>query len=75
VTEVHGEYGSYYGHNGIANLTFVTNRGRHGPFGGVDTSGWDRFSVPVKNNSSIVGFFARTGNPYLSAIGVYVRPF
>ncbi|EAZ15205.1 hypothetical protein OsJ_30623 [Oryza sativa Japonica Group] len=75
VTEVHGEYGSYYGHNSIANLTFVTNRGRHGPFGIVDTSGWDRFSVPIKNNSSIVGFFARTGDSYLSAIGVYVRPF
>ena len=75
VTEVHGEYGSYYGHNSIANLTFVTNRGRHGPFGEVDTSGWDRFSVPIKNNSSIVGFFARTGDSYLSAIGVYVRPF
>ncbi|KAL6907944.1 hypothetical protein ACP4OV_002114 [Aristida adscensionis] len=75
VTEVHGKHGSYYGHDGIASLTLVTNLQTHGPFGGCSTSGWERFSVPVKNNASIVGFFVHTGNSYLSAIGVYVKPF
>jgi len=75
MTEVHGKYGSYYGHDGVASLTLVTNLRTHGPFGDCSTLGWERFSLPVKNNASIVGFFVHTGNQYLSAIGVYVKPF
>ncbi|GJN40882.1 hypothetical protein PR202_gn00192 [Eleusine coracana subsp. coracana] len=80
VTEVHGMYGPYtYGPHGrveaITNLTFVTNKGSYGPFGvgGLDTE--NRFSVPVQNNGSIVGFFAHTGKYYINGVGVYVKPF
>lgn len=75
VTEVHGNHGSYNGNDGIANLKFVTNLRTYGPFGVCNKSEWERFSVPVKNNSSIVAFFVHTGSSYLSAIGVYVKPF
>lgn len=80
VTEVHGMYGPYtYGPHGrveaITKLTFVTNKGSYGPFGvgGLDTE--NRFSVPVQNNGSIVGFFAHTGKYYVNGVGVYVKPF
>ncbi|GJN31716.1 hypothetical protein PR202_gb20146 [Eleusine coracana subsp. coracana] len=56
----------------ITSLKFVTNQATYGPFGyGVDST---HYSLPVLNNGSVVGMFARAGD-YLDAIGFYVRPF
>jgi len=69
--KVSGTVGSLFAvHNLITSLTFVTNAASYGPFGkprGVP------FVQPVQSNSSIVGFFGRSG-AYLDAIGFYVRP-
>ncbi|KAL6650092.1 hypothetical protein ACP70R_014316 [Stipagrostis hirtigluma subsp. patula] len=55
----------------VTSLKFVTNHGSHGPFGeGKGTP----FSVPVLNNGSIVGMFARAGD-FVDAVGFYVLPF
>ncbi|XP_062213392.1 protein GOS9-like [Phragmites australis] len=56
----------------ISSIKFVTNHATYGPFGyGVDST---HHSMPVLNNGSIVGMFARAGD-YLDAIGFYVLPF
>jgi hypothetical protein len=56
----------------ITSLKFVTNQGTYGPFGyGVDST---HHSLPVLNNGSVVGMFARAGD-YRDAIGFYVLPF
>ncbi|KAF0921392.1 hypothetical protein E2562_006962 [Oryza meyeriana var. granulata] len=71
VKEVHGSVGSIgdYTHV-VTSLKFVTNHRTIGPFG--DGAGTP-FGVPVLNNGSVVGFFARAGL-YLEAVGVYVCP-
>lgn len=71
VKEVSGTFGTYEGLNIITSLKFVTNVKTYGPFGqGNGTP----FTVPVQDNSSVVGFFGR-GGQYLDAVGVYVHPF
>jgi hypothetical protein len=72
VTEVAGSVGPIgeLTHT-ITSLKFVTNRATYGPFGrGAGAS----FNVPVLNNASIVGIFARAGD-FLDAIGFYILPF
>ncbi|KAJ1261572.1 hypothetical protein BS78_09G040400 [Paspalum vaginatum] len=72
VTEISGTYGPFEGHAGVVrSLAFVTNVGKHGPFGrpGEGTP----FSVPVQDGGCIVGFFGRSGY-LLDALGVYVHP-
>ncbi|CAL4987997.1 unnamed protein product [Urochloa decumbens] len=54
----------------ITSLTLVTNVRSYGPFG--EPQGIP-FCTRVKKNTSIVGFFGRSGN-HLDAVGVYVRP-
>jgi len=70
-------YGSYsYGGDGITGFTIVTNLRTYGPFGVRDSIKEPKsFDIPVMNNGSIVGFFAHRNNVYVTAIGVYVRPF
>ncbi|KAF6998551.1 hypothetical protein CFC21_014666 [Triticum aestivum] len=72
VKEVSGTYGIYDAdqHNIIMSLKFITNVKAYGPFGEANGT---PFTIPVENNSSIVGFFGRSGI-YLDALGVYVRP-
>ena len=72
VTEVAGSVGPIgdLTHT-ITSLKFVTNRGTYGPFGRGDGT---PFNVPVLNNGSVVGMFARA-DQYLDAIGFYVLPF
>nr|CAB3495677.1 unnamed protein product [Digitaria exilis] len=56
----------------ITSIKLVTNLGTYGPFGhAVDST---HHSLPVLNNVSIVGMFARAGD-FLEAIGFYVLPF
>lgn len=56
----------------ITSVKLVTNLGVYGPFGhAVDST---HHSLPVLNNASIVGMFARAGD-FLDAIGFYVLPF
>uniref|UniRef100_A0A0A9BQN6 Jacalin-type lectin domain-containing protein n=1 Tax=Arundo donax TaxID=35708 RepID=A0A0A9BQN6_ARUDO len=80
VKEVNGTYGLYtYGTHGrveaITNFTIVTNHRSYGPYGTGKLDTETRFSVPVMNNGSIVGFFAHTGRYYVNGVGVYVKPF
>ncbi|XP_062211488.1 horcolin-like isoform X2 [Phragmites australis] len=55
----------------ITSLKIVTNRATYGPFGRGDGT---PFNIPVLNNGSIVGMFARAGD-YLDAVGFYILPF
>jgi len=71
VKEVSGEYGRYQTHLIITSMKIITNVKTYGPFGG-EGKGRD-FSIPAEKNSSIVGFFGRSGT-YLDSIGVYVHP-
>ena len=77
VTGVHGLYGFYgYGSDGVTGFTIVTNLRTYGPFGVRDSIKEPKsFDIPVMNNGSIVGFFAHRNKAYVTAIGVYVKPF
>ena len=77
MTRVHGRYGPYsYGGDGITGFTMVTNLRTCGPFGVSGSIKEPKsFDIPVMNNGSIVGFFAHRNNVYVTAIGVYVKPF
>jgi hypothetical protein len=70
--EVSGTFGIYDRdqHNIITSLKFITNVKTYGPFGEAKGT---PFTIPVQKNSSIVGFFGRSGI-YLDALGVYVHP-
>lgn len=72
VTEVSGTIGPFDRAPAgvITSLTFITNKGSYGPFGEV---GGTPFHIPVQDNGSIVGFFARAGW-YVDAFGIYVNP-
>ncbi|XP_022685426.1 salt stress-induced protein [Setaria italica] len=70
VKEISGTYGPFGGHTVVRSLTFVTNIGKHGPFG---TPWQTPFSVPVQDGAHVVGFFGRSGS-LLDAVGVYVHP-
>ncbi|RCV15466.1 hypothetical protein SETIT_3G058400v2 [Setaria italica] len=70
VKEISGTYGPFGGHTVVRSLTFVTNVGKHGPFG---NPGQTPFSVPVQDDARVVGFFGRSGS-LLDAVGVYVHP-
>lgn len=54
----------------MRSLTIFTTADRYGPFGEVRGT---PFRIPVRDNGSIVGFFARAGW-YVDALGIYVRP-
>ncbi|EEE59214.1 hypothetical protein OsJ_11170 [Oryza sativa Japonica Group] len=71
VTEVHGTVGPFGDRDSlVTSLKLVTDRRTIGPFGyGAGTP----FSVPVRGDGGVVGFFVRAG-AYLEAIGVYVNP-
>ncbi|XP_066165395.1 uncharacterized protein [Oryza sativa Japonica Group] len=72
VTEVSGTIGPFDRAPAgvITSLTFITNKGSYGPFGEVRGT---PFHIPVQDNGSIVGFFARAGW-YVDAFGIYVNP-
>lgn len=58
-----------YTHNILNSLTFITNSRQYGPYGGL---GGTPFRSPAISNSSIAGFFCRSGD-VLDAIGLYVN--
>jgi hypothetical protein len=69
IKEVSGTYGPFGGYAAVVrSLTFVTNVGRHGPFGKAVEG--TPFAVPVRNGG---GFFARSGG-LLDPVGIYVHP-
>ncbi|KAF2933582.1 hypothetical protein DAI22_04g094600 [Oryza sativa Japonica Group] len=72
VTEVSGTIGPFDRAPAgvITSLMFITNKGSYGPFGEVRGT---PFHIPVQDNGSIVGFFARAGW-YVDAFGIYVNP-
>ncbi|GJM94562.1 hypothetical protein PR202_ga11219 [Eleusine coracana subsp. coracana] len=59
-----GQWGGSGGHKQegrdgvVRSLTFVTNVGKHGPFGNAGEG--TPFSVPVQNGGRVVGFFGRS---------------
>jgi len=68
--------GTYFNHNNgsttqtvVQSLKFVTNEKTYGPYG--RTTGTP-FSADVPKDKSVAGFFGRTDNRYLNAIGVYM---
>ncbi|WCJ35247.1 Jacalin-related lectin 3 [Euphorbia peplus] len=71
VTSVSGYHGSYTGddyNSVIRSLTFLTNKGKYGPFGEeVGT-----FFTSSKTQGKVVGFHGRSGC-YLNAIGVHMQ--
>ncbi|CAN6340583.1 unnamed protein product [Urochloa humidicola] len=72
IKEISGTYGPFKGHACIVrSITFVTNVGKHGPFG--KPAEGTPFSVPVQDGGRVVGFFGRSGS-LLDAVGVYVHP-
>jgi hypothetical protein len=70
VKEVSGTIGEFEEDVVVTSLSIVTNVSNYGPLG--EQSG-KSFNVPVQDNNSIVGFFARAGK-YVQALGVYVCP-
>lgn len=68
--EVSRTFGPYEGSTVIRSINFITNKQTYGPFGRQEGT---PFSVPAQNNSSVVGFFGRSGK-YINAVGVYVQP-
>ncbi|CAM0870783.1 unnamed protein product [Alopecurus aequalis] len=60
---------NHYGYPILQSLMFITNARHYGPFG--EKTG-DHFHSPMSSNSSIVGFFARSGD-IVDAIGLYVK--
>ncbi|CAL4895742.1 unnamed protein product [Urochloa decumbens] len=72
VKEICGTYGPFGGHACVVlSLTFVTNAGKHGPFG--EPTHGTPFRVPVQDGGRVVGFFGSSGS-LLDAVGVYVHP-
>ncbi|CAL4910386.1 unnamed protein product [Urochloa decumbens] len=72
IKEISGTYGPFKRHACIVrSLTFVTNVGKHGPFGKPEEG--TPFSVPVQDGGRVVGFFGRSGS-LLDAVGVYMHP-
>ncbi|CAN6336279.1 unnamed protein product [Urochloa humidicola] len=72
VREISGTYGPFGGHACVVlSLTFVTNAGKHGPFG--EPTHGTPFRVPVRDGGRVVGFFGSSGS-LLDAVGVYVHP-
>ncbi|KAG2285016.1 hypothetical protein Bca52824_044620 [Brassica carinata] len=64
---------------GIINLTFHTNRGKHGPIGrSSDGCGRSCSTIEIdpaiSDRSEFSGFFGTYNSHYLSAIGIYVSP-
>ncbi|KAG0529226.1 hypothetical protein BDA96_05G079900 [Sorghum bicolor] len=71
IEEVSGTIGKHDGLDAVVtSLKFVTNRRTFGPYG--KPSG-NPFTLPEKQDGSVVGFVARTGK-YVDAIGVIMRP-
>jgi hypothetical protein len=53
----------------VQSIKIVTNEKTYGPYG--RTTGGTPFNANVPEGSSVVGFFGRTDNRYLNALGVY----
>lgn len=63
----------------IINLTFHTNRGKHGPIGrSCDDSDASVSTIEIdpaiSDESEFSGFFGTYNSEYLSTIGIYVKP-
>ncbi|CAD6343911.1 unnamed protein product [Miscanthus lutarioriparius] len=71
VKEVSGTYSLYGPYTVLTSFNLVTNNRTWGPWG---TKNGTRFCITAPANSSIVGFYGRSGS-LIDAIGVYVREF
>lgn len=62
-----GEYADYPDQQLVKSLTFVTNKGSYGPYGGKG-EGTDLIYLPL-DSGTVAGLFGRCGE-YVDAIGV-----
>ncbi|CAL9172437.1 unnamed protein product [Musa hybrid cultivar] len=69
LTSISGYIGECGGTPCISQLTFATNQENYGPYG---SGGGTPFNLPVEEGK-IARFYGRAG-PYLTAIGVYLKP-
>uniref|UniRef100_M1DP85 Restricted tev movement 1 n=1 Tax=Solanum tuberosum TaxID=4113 RepID=M1DP85_SOLTU len=71
----HGtKHGTYYS-NGLRSITFVTNKGTHGPYGGVKPMTVDReIDFQIGNDRSFGGFHCLCQKTYIESIGLYLEP-
>lgn len=67
--EVCGTIGSMPPDVVVTSLTFITNSGCYGPFGGGEGT---PFHATTHGNGSIVGFYVRSGHR-VDALGVYTN--
>ncbi|KAE8784431.1 hypothetical protein D1007_41983 [Hordeum vulgare] len=70
VTEVSGTFGTHSNGEAISTLKIVTNKKTYGPYGRIP--GPKPFRAVAPHGKSIVGFFGRTDNIFLNALGVYI---
>ncbi|XP_015161291.1 inactive protein RESTRICTED TEV MOVEMENT 1-like [Solanum tuberosum] len=69
-----GIKGTYYS-NGLRSITFVTNKGTHGPYGGVKPMTVDReIDFQIGNDRSFGGFHCLCQKTYIESIGLYLEP-
>lgn len=68
-----------YGDDGLATISFGTNKRSFGPFGGIDT--YDTFKFVLKkftynfeHEGSFQGFHGSIKHSRVHAIGIYVQP-
>ncbi|ESQ39001.1 hypothetical protein EUTSA_v10001732mg [Eutrema salsugineum] len=75
VTGLSGALGQY---GGIRNLTFHTNRGKHGPFGHDDLDASRRplieIDPAIRDRREFGGFFGSYSSGCVTSIGLYVCP-
>ncbi|KAH7848669.1 hypothetical protein Vadar_005935 [Vaccinium darrowii] len=76
---IEGHYGPVEGRNGIGkeeaitSISLYTNRGKYGPFGGGNESCRSYFISGL--SGKVVGFFGRSTENYLTAIGLHMEYF
>uniref|UniRef100_M1DMM4 RTM1 protein n=1 Tax=Solanum tuberosum TaxID=4113 RepID=M1DMM4_SOLTU len=69
-----GIKGTYYS-NGMRSITFVSNKGTYGPYGGVKPMVVDReFDFQIGNDRSFGGFHGLKQKAYVESIGLYLKP-
>ncbi|OIT26259.1 inactive protein restricted tev movement 1, partial [Nicotiana attenuata] len=68
--------GSYY-KNGLRSITFGTNKGSYGPYGGdkpYSVSRYKEFKFQIGDDRSFAGFHGIKFDSWIVSIGVYVKP-
>ncbi|OIT22724.1 PREDICTED: jacalin-related lectin 2-like [Nicotiana attenuata] len=75
LTSIRGSFGSWDGYSVLNSISFGTNKGSYGPFGGTPSADdSDRgFNFQIGNYRSFGGFYGSTNKYGIESIGVYVK--